>query len=273
MRKLGITLCIILLLVVAVAGSIFWQIPSDSEIKGCLVTKMYGVHLCPGGNDYVALKNISPYLQKAVVLTEDSNFFNHKGFDWESIEKSARENWEKGQYKRGGSTITQQLAKNMFLSKEKSLFRKGLEAIITERIEKNLKKKDILERYLNVVEFGKDIYGVKQASQFYFHKTPAQLTVVESAFLAMLLPSPEKYSRSFFKKELSNFAHKRIAQIIESMYRYNRIDQTEYDVAMTEIDRFLREGQAEKTPETMQEDTTTMEQMDTPPSEDEDNFF
>ena len=134
----------------------------------------------------------------------------------------------------------------MFLSKEKSLFRKGLEAIITERIEKTLKKREILERYLNVIEFGKDLYGVKDASQFYFHKTPAQLSVVESAFLAMLLPSPEKYSRSFFKKELSAFAHKRIAQIVENMYRYNRIDQTEYDVAMTEIDRFLRGGQAEE---------------------------
>lgn len=271
MRKVGIALGVFLMIVVLAAASIFFQIPSDKEIRGCLVTKMYKVHLCPGSNDYVALKNISPYLQKAVVLTEDSNFFNHKGFDWESIEKSARENWEKGQYKRGGSTISQQLAKNMFLSKEKSLVRKGLEAIITDRIEKVLKKREILERYLNVVEFGKDIFGVKEASQFYFHKSPAQLTVVESAFLAMLLPNPEKYSRSFFKKELSTFAHKRIAQIIENMYRYNRIDQTEYDVAMTEIDRFLRGGQAEKAPEAMDEDTTTLEQMEVP--DEEDNFF
>lgn len=272
MRKIGVFASCVLFVVVIVAAYLFWQIPSDSEIRGCIVTRMYQVHLCPGGPEYVPLKNISSYLQKAVILTEDSNFYNHKGFDWDAIEKNAKENWEKGAYKRGGSTITQQLAKNMFLYKEKSLFRKGLEAVITDRIEKALKKREILERYLNVVEFGKDIYGVKAASQFYFHKSAGNLTVVESAFLAMLLPNPQKYSRSFFKKELSPFAHKRIAQIVENMYRYNRISQTEYDVAMTEIDRFLRGGQTESAPQTLEEtEPTTLEQLEIP--DEDDNFF
>ncbi len=244
MKKIGYAILIILGIAGVFALYIFLQIPSDKEIRGCLTTKMYEVHLCPGSAAYTSLRQISPYLQKIIVLTEDSNFWTHNGFDWDSIEKSAKENWEKGVYKRGGSTITQQLAKNMFLSKNKSLFRKGIEALITTRIEKALTKKEILERYLNVVEFGKNIYGVKAAAKFYFKKSPAELDVVESAFLAMVLPNPTKYSRSFFKKELTSFARKRISQIVGNMYHYNRISQTEYDIAMTQLEGFLGSGLA-----------------------------
>ncbi len=226
----------------AALGAFYLSLPTPSEIKGCLVTHMYNVNLCPGSSDYVYLKNISPYLQKAVVLTEDSGFWTHQGFDWEAIEKNARVAWETKVFKKGGSTITQQLAKNMFLSKDKNLLRKGVEAIITYRIEKTLTKKEILERYLNVIEFGKDIYGIKAASQYYFKKQPGDLNVVESAFLVMLLPNPVKYSRSYYKKELTSFARKRLEQIIGNMYKYNRINQTEYDVAVAQIDNFLTGG-------------------------------
>lgn len=274
LKKIGIFFVLTVLFFASIAGYLWWQIPSEKTIKGCVTTKMFQVNLCPGSKNYVPLRQISSHLQKAIVLTEDSGFWNHKGFDWESIEKSARENWEKGEYKRGGSTITQQLAKNMFLSKDKSLFRKGLEALITNKIEKTLTKREILERYLNVVEFGKNIYGVKEASQFYFKKGPGSLSVVEAAFLAMVLPSPEKYSRSFFKKELTPFARKRISQIVNNMYRYNRISQTEYDIAMTEVDQFLREGLAQEPPPELgiDSDTTTLEQLEIPDSE-EDNFY
>jgi monofunctional biosynthetic peptidoglycan transglycosylase len=185
------------------------------------------------------LKQISPYLQKTIVLTEDSNFFNHHGFEWDTIEKNFREGWETGVYKRGGSTISQQLAKNMFLNKDRTFSRKGLEAIITDRIEKTLTKQEILERYLNVVEFGKDIYGVKKAANFYFKKSPAELDVVESAFLAMVLPNPVKYSSSYFKKELTPFARKRLSTIVENLYRYQRISQADYETAMVKIQNFL----------------------------------
>lgn len=214
-------------------------LPSQSEIKGCLTTTMYQVYLCPNSKDYVSLKQISAYLQKTVILTEDSNFWNHHGFEWDAIEKNFREGWEKGVYKRGGSTITQQLAKNMFLNRDRTFLRKGLEALITDRIEKTLTKKEILERYLNVVEFGKDIYGVKQAASYYFKKIPAELDVVESAFLAMVLPNPIKYSKSYFKKELTPFARKRIEGIINDMFHYSRINQTEYDLAMAKVQNFF----------------------------------
>lgn len=227
---------------VAVGSSAIWiylQIPSDKELKGCLTTKMYQVKLCPGGKDYVPLSAISSYLQKATIISEDAAFWTHQGFDWDQIEKSAKQNWEDGSYRRGGSTITQQLAKNMFLSKEKSLFRKGIEAMITMRMEKVLKKREILERYLNVVEFGKNIFGVKSAASFYFKKSAANLDLAESAFLVMLLPSPVKYSRSFQKKELTPFARKRLIHIISDLGQTGQVTPEESQSALSKVQDFF----------------------------------
>lgn len=219
---------------------VLFQIPSEAQIKGCLVTKMFKVDLCPKGKNYVSLKNISPYMQKTVILTEDSSFWQHGGFDWESIKKNYEENKKIGAYKRGGSTISQQLSKNMFLTAEKTLIRKGLEALITIKIERVLTKKEILERYLNVIEFGKNIYGIKAATQHYFQKHPRDLSVVESAFLAMVLPNPKKYAVSFYKKELTPFAEKRMRQIIDNMYQHHRINESEYHYAIFELETFFR---------------------------------
>ncbi|WII70567.1 monofunctional biosynthetic peptidoglycan transglycosylase [Bdellovibrio sp. 22V] len=244
------------------ASAVLTWLPSQKDIKGCLVTKMYQVHLCPTSKDYVPLRQISPYLQKTIILTEDSNFWNHKGFDWDAIEKNAREGWETGVFKRGGSTITQQLAKNMFLTKDRTFIRKGLEAIITDRIENTLTKKEILERYLNVVEFGKDIYGIKAAAKYYFKKSPADLDVVESAFLAMVLPNPVKYSKSYYRKELTPFAAKRMSRIVEDMYRYHRISEDEYITASSQVSYFF---QPEPPPEEIaspDEPTLTLEDLE-----------
>jgi monofunctional biosynthetic peptidoglycan transglycosylase len=200
------------------------------------------------------------------VLTEDSNFFNHKGFDWASIEKNARKGWETGVFKRGGSTITQQLAKNMYLSKDRTFIRKGLEAIITDRIEHTLTKKEILERYLNVVEFGKNIYGVKAAAKFYFNKTPAELTIVESAFFAMVLPNPVKYSQSYFRKELTEFASKRLKTIVEDMHNYQRINDEEYAEALYQLSYFFK-AEPPPMPEEMnipEDEVPTLEELNSP---------
>ena len=211
-----------------------------------MITRMYKVTLCPGTSNYIPLNQISKFMQKAVVLTEDSRFFEHKGFDWESIEKSAKENLAKGKIKRGGSTITQQLAKNLYLTKDKSMVRKLAEAFITIQIERHLTKKEILEKYLNVIEFGQDIYGIKAAARHYFDKTPAQLDVIESAFLAMLLPNPIKYSRSFKSKQLTPFAYSRVKTIIENLYQYNRITEADYVSARQRLEFFLSKDEKEK---------------------------
>lgn len=225
------------------------QIPSRETIRGCMTTVLFEVNLCPGSKDYVPLKQISKHLQNAVVVTEDGAFFDHRGFDFDEIQRSFEKNLEKGRFARGGSTISQQLAKNMFLSAEKSLQRKLMEAIITVQLEKHLSKNEILERYLNVVQFGPKIYGVKDAAQFYFKKSPANLDLMESAWLAFLLPSPDKYSVSFFKKKLTPFARKRLRQIITNMYRFHRASEDQYQVAMGSLDRFLVGGASVDAPE------------------------
>lgn len=233
-------------------------LPNPKEISGCLTTKMYRVDLCPTSKNYVPLRRISPYLVKTIILTEDSNFYNHKGFDWNAIEKNAIEGWEKGSFSKGGSTITQQLAKNMFLNKDRTFIRKGLEAIITDRIESTLSKKEILEKYLNVIEFGKGIYGIKAAANYYFKKPASDLDVVESAFLAMVLPNPIKYSHSFYQKELTPFAKSRMNRIVDDMYRYHRINDLEYEIAITKLQHFL--NPAPPPPEDFEIDTTSLEE-------------
>jgi monofunctional biosynthetic peptidoglycan transglycosylase len=215
------------------------QFPSDQQIRGCVRTKLYAVDLCPGNDSYTPLYQISPYLQKSIIISEDSAFWTHNGFDLQELERSIKTNLQKGKIVRGGSTITQQLVKNMFLSKEKTFSRKVVEAVITMRMEKVLTKKEILERYLNVVQFGKNIFGIKEAAHFYFSKKPSQLTIVESAFLTFLLPSPEIYSKSFFKKELTPFARGRINQIIEKMFQYSRIEEDEYLTARNQLENFM----------------------------------
>lgn len=263
MKKLFFFLLGVLSLMALAVGSLWAWLPSQKEIRGCMTTRMYQVELCPGSKNYVPLKQIAPILQKTIILTEDSNFWNHKGFDWDSIEKNAREGWQTGVFKRGGSTITQQLAKNMFLTKDRTFIRKGLEAIITDRIEHTLTKKEILERYLNVVEFGKNIYGVKAASKYYFKKSPAELTTVEAAFLAMVLPNPVKYSQSYYRKELTSFARKRLTRIVEDLYRYHRISEEEYNSAISQVGYFF---QPEPPPDDLWlqgEDVPTLQDLET----------
>lgn len=175
-------------------------LPSENEIKGCLTTKMYKVYLCPDSGSYTPLKKINPIIYKTIILTEDSDFYNHKGFDWGSIETNFKQGWKTGSFKRGGSTISQQLAKNLFLSKDKTFIRKGIEALITNKLESTLNKNEILEKYLNVIEFGEGVFGIKKAAQYYFKKSPSEVNTAEAAFLAMILPNPKNTLLLFTKR-------------------------------------------------------------------------
>ena len=142
---------------------------------------------------WVPLSRISPYLRQAVVAAEDASFFTHEGFDWEGIKDAALYNFEAGKLKRGGSTITQQLAKNLYLSSERSLLRKAREALITRSLEQHLTKERILELYLNVAEWGHDVYGAEAAARHHFKKSSRDLTADEAAWLAAILPAPRRY--------------------------------------------------------------------------------
>ena len=143
---------------------------------------------------WVPLSRISPYLVKAVLIAEDDKFWSHEGFDYESIRAAVEKDLQAGKLKFGGSTITQQLAKNLYLSPARSLWRKGLEAFLTWRMERVLSKKRILELYLNVAEWGDGIFGAEAASRHYFEKPASDLAPREAARLAVVLPNPRRLS-------------------------------------------------------------------------------
>jgi monofunctional glycosyltransferase len=143
---------------------------------------------------WVPLSQISPYLIKAVLIAEDDKFWSHEGFDYEAIRKALEKDVKAKKFKLGGSTISQQLAKNLFLSPEKNPIRKIREAIITWRMERMLKKRRILELYLNVAEWGdQGIFGIEAAARHYYGKSAAELNPEEAARLAAVLPNPRKY--------------------------------------------------------------------------------
>jgi monofunctional glycosyltransferase len=144
---------------------------------------------------WVPLSRISPYLKKAVLIAEDDKFWSHEGFDYEAIQKAIEKDIKIKQFKLGGSTISQQLAKNLFLSPSKNPVRKIREAVITYRMERALSKKRILELYLNVAEWGdKGIFGIEAASLNYYGKHASDLSPEEAARLAAILPNPRKYN-------------------------------------------------------------------------------
>jgi monofunctional glycosyltransferase len=143
----------------------------------------------------------SEHLKKAVLVSEDAAFFSHKGIDVNELKAALKKDWETWSFSRGGSTITMQLAKNLYLSPSKNPLRKMKEIIIAWQLEQNLSKRRIFEIYLNVVEFGRNIYGAEAAARFYFGKSAANLDPLESATLAALLPSPlNARERSILKR-------------------------------------------------------------------------
>lgn len=136
---------------------------------------------------------ISVHLKRAIIAAEDAKFLDHEGFDWEAIQKAYEKNLKKGKVVAGGSTISQQLAKNLFLSGERTWWRKAQEAAITVMIETILSKRRILEIYLNVIEWGEGIFGAEAAARYHFGVTAAALGPEQAARLAAMVPSPRRY--------------------------------------------------------------------------------
>lgn len=186
---------------------------------------------------WVPLAQISPNLQRAVLAGEDTNFVTHRGFDYEALQKAwdegmreaTREAKKEGEdddwlptlpdFKRGASTISQQLAKNLYLSSRRSFFRKGQEAILTIFLERTLSKRRILEIYLNVIEWGDGIYGAEAASQHYLHKPAAALRPNEAAYLSAMIPNP----RTVFNPQVNPRRVARRQRIIARGMGYVRI--------------------------------------------------
>lgn len=175
-------------------------------------------------HDWVSLKEISPKLQLAVVCSEDQNYLKHFGFDIGAIKKAMEEN-EEGKRIRGGSTITQQTAKNVFLWQGRSYLRKGLEAWFTLLIEVFWSKERIMEVYLNSIEMGNGVYGAEAASQHWFHKSAKKLTKDEAAAIAAILPNPLRLKAN----PPSTYVNNRKAWIKQQMNFWgNKLDYDKY---------------------------------------------
>ena len=158
--------------------------------------------------DWVDYARVSGQLKRAIIAAEDMKFVDHEGFDWEGIQRALEKNQKKGKAVAGGSTITQQLAKNLFLSGERSYVRKLQEAVITLMLEMVLDKRRILELYLNVAEWGVGVFGAEAAARHYYGQSAAFLGAEQSARLAAMLPRPQYYDRNRGSAYLEGYAER-----------------------------------------------------------------
>jgi monofunctional glycosyltransferase len=170
-------------------------------------------------HDWVSIHDISMHLQKAVIASEDGRFLNHNGFDFKAMRKAFSSNLN-GKRLKGGSTISQQTAKNVFLWQGRSYFRKALEAYFTVLIEVIWGKERIMEVYLNSIEMGDGIYGAQAAAKHWFHKSASNLTRYESAAIAAILPSPRKYKAT----NSSSYVEQRKTKIVRVMRQIKEVE-------------------------------------------------
>lgn len=182
---------------------------------------------------WVDIGSISKAAVGAIVVSEDWAFYHHAGYDPNQIRLAIKEKLQEGRALRGASTITQQVARNVFLTQDRNYLRKMRELALAVRMEEVLGKRRILEVYLNIAELGEGIYGIGPAARFYFKKPPSQLTAKEGAFLAMLLPSPKRYSQSFREKRLTEYAQDTVDTILEKMTTARYLTLTQENVELS----------------------------------------
>ncbi len=217
---------LLLLLLVAAAAAYYMVVPDISKLKKENPNKTAFMEYREREwkekgkklkiqKQWVPLGRMSPYLMKAVLIAEDDKFWSHRGFDIDAIQKALEKDLEQRKFKFGGSTISQQLAKNLYLSPAKNPLRKVKEAIITWRMERTLTKRRILELYLNLVEWGEGVFGAEAASLRYFGKSSSDLGPEEAARLAAVLPNPRRYKAD----SESRYVEKRTRIIYDIMVR------------------------------------------------------
>ncbi|SPL70214.1 monofunctional biosynthetic peptidoglycan transglycosylase [Acinetobacter stercoris] len=191
-RILLIIVSLFLIVQLWIFGSLVWWRTNPVETT-MLMRVTYWSDQVAIKHEWKAYDDISDNFKHAVVAAEDAKFMNHHGFDWDGIEDAVHRNLKNDKVVAGGSTISQQLAKNLFLFNKRSFVRKGQEAIATLMMERMWSKRRILEVYMNSVEYGDHIFGIEAASQYYFHKSSRSLTRSQAAFLAAILPDPKFY--------------------------------------------------------------------------------
>ncbi|RDV38821.1 hypothetical protein DV096_08470 [Bradymonadaceae bacterium TMQ3] len=214
-----------------------WEAPSASYRNRPEVTidaERYGDYV------YVPLHHISPYMVRAILTTEDNSFFDHPGFNFYAIKQSVAANLRAGRFVRGASTISMQLAKNLFLDREKVLARKFQEATLVWLMESvaDIPKERLLEIYLNIIEYGPGVFGIHEAAVHYFGKRPDELSIGEVAWLVSIIPGPKRYHSYYERGEISSSWFRRMGRYIRAMEARERITPEEMELALAEPPAF-----------------------------------
>lgn len=208
----------------------------------------------PGTEEWTPISEISPFLVHAVLGHEDSSFFTHSGFAPWAIRDALVRNLTAGRYVLGASTITMQLVKNVFLHREKTLARKIQEVLLTWWIESSMEKERILELYLNVIEYGPAVYGIRHAAEHYFGRAPSELSPAESAYLALILPNPPSFHEQYEEGEIPRAFRGRIASFVRILGNRGRYDEAAVAAGVAEAETlaFHREGDPLLSPRTLE---------------------
>jgi hypothetical protein len=196
----------------------------------------------PTNDDFVPLEEISPYLVKSIMSTEDSGFYSHHGFIISEFRTALINNLKAGAFKFGASSITMQFVKNVLLYRDKTLSRKLQELFLTWHVENTLTKDRIMEIYLNVIEYGPGLYGIGPATWHFFSKPPRDLNPVEAAFFSSILPSPKERYKQYCAGTLTKWTNGKIQRILGIMLKRDRLTQLEYDSAMATPLLFAKDG-------------------------------
>jgi hypothetical protein len=192
------------------------------------------IDVSPASPDFIALRDVPPLFVRTLLLAEDAGFYGHRGIDLRELPKALLTDWSRGRAARGASTITQQLAKNLFLSRDKQLGRKLEELAITFLLESALGKDRILEIYLNIIEWGPNLRGLRPAARFYFGREPQALSPAEMAFLVAIIPGPIKYQSSFAHGTPGPGLRLLIDELLGKLHSEDAIGEDEYQRALAE---------------------------------------
>jgi len=249
----------------AAFGALYQALPDTSELLTAtkiLRTNVKSVQkpilILTKSSQYAPYDKIPKQLKQAVIALEDGKFFEHRGFDFLQIKNAVTDYFFYGKRLRGASTISQQLAKNLYLSSDRSLIRKLEEALITIKLEYHLPKRKILELYFNCIDWGKNVIGVKAAARNYFQKDLSELSLKESAFLAAIIPNPARFGDRWDR----SFVRTQMLKALERLYRGGVVSLDNYRTALVED---LNE-QAQKLAEQYENDIAT--EIDELPPED-----
>jgi membrane peptidoglycan carboxypeptidase len=215
--------------------------PAISRLRNDFVFRSDGgpgshrpIDVSPSSPEFIALQDVPPLFVHTLLLAEDAGFYGHRGIDLRELPSALLTNWSRGEAARGASTITQQLAKNLFLSRDKEVGRKLQELAITFLLESALGKDRILEIYLNIIEWGPDLRGLRPAARHYFDCEPQALTPAQMAFLVAIIPGPIKYQRSFASGTPSPGLRTLIDNLLAKLRSVQAIGEEEYQRALSE---------------------------------------